>query len=130
MEMEIASGRAEVSQKAAELARLAAEKLHGFCLEYPGAACLMLRKAREWTARSIVAFYAQTVVGNDPRVKFSNGTFRYDNGSVVYSGGMLDERQREAVRSIGGAGGLELSGEGHSASSVLASSVLMASTWA
>lgn len=89
--------------------RLAAEKIHGFCLKYPGATWLMLRKAREWTARSIVAFYKQTVVGDNPHVTFnkSEGAFYYDNGSVVYSGGMLNDDQREAVRSIGGAGGLD-----------------------
>ncbi len=69
----------------------------------------MMRKAREWTNKSIVPFFAQTVVGRDPRVKHnkSEGAFYYDNGSVVYSGGMLDDKQRESVRSIGGAGGLD-----------------------
>ena len=89
--------------------RLAAEKIHGYCLKYPGATWLMLRKAREWTGRSIVPFYNQTVVGRDPRVRFnkSEGAFYYDNGSVVYSGGMKDESQQEAIRSIGGEGGLD-----------------------
>lgn len=89
--------------------RLAAEKIHGYCLKYPGSTWLIMRKAREWTGRSIVAFYNQTIVGNDPRVKFnkSEGSFKYQNGSMVYSGGMLDDRQRESVRSIGGDGGLD-----------------------
>lgn len=89
--------------------RLAAEKVHGYCLKYPGATWLILRKAREWTGKSIVPFYAQSVVGGDSRVKYnkSEGVFYYDNGSVVYSGGMLDESQRESVRSIGGEGGLD-----------------------
>jgi PBSX family phage terminase large subunit len=89
--------------------RLAAEKVHGYCQRYPGSTWLILRKAREWTGRSIVPFYAQTVVGNDPNVRFnkSEGAFYYKNGSTVYSGGMLDLRQRESVRSIGGAGGLD-----------------------
>lgn len=89
--------------------RLAAEKIHGYCLKYPGSAWLMLRKAREWTGRSVVAFYKQSVVGNDPHVRFnkSEGTFYYDNGSIVYAGGMMDDKQREAVRSIGGEGGLD-----------------------
>lgn len=69
-----------------------------------------MRKAREWNSRSILPFYAVSVVGNDARVKYnkSEGTFYYHNGSVVYSGGMLDDKQREAVRSIGGAGGLDI----------------------
>jgi PBSX family phage terminase large subunit len=89
--------------------RLAAEKIHGYCLKYPGSTWLMLRKAREWTRRSIVPFYDQTIVGHDSRVIFnkSEGAFHYANGSTVYSGGMLDDKQRESVRSIGGAGGLD-----------------------
>lgn len=90
--------------------RLATEKIHGFCLKYPGATALMMRKAREWCSKSIIPFYRQTVVTNDQRVKFnkSEGTFYYDNGSVVYTGGMMGDEQREAVRSIGGAGGLDI----------------------
>lgn len=90
--------------------RLAAEKVHGFCLRYPGAVCLIARKAREWNSKSILPFFAQTVVGKDPAVTFhkSEGTFYYRNGSMVYSGGMMDDSQREAIRSIGGAGGLDL----------------------
>lgn len=69
----------------------------------------MLRKAREWAGRSVVPFYNQTVVGNDPRVRYnkSEGAFYYANGSMVYSGGMMDDKQRESVRSIGGDGGLD-----------------------
>jgi PBSX family phage terminase large subunit len=89
--------------------RLAAEKIHGYCQKYPGSTWLIMRKAREWAGRSIVPFYAQTVVGNDPNVRYnrSEGAFYYKNGSTVYSGGMLDDKQRESVRSIGGAGGLD-----------------------
>jgi len=89
--------------------RLAAEKIHGYCLAYPGATWLMLRKAREWCRHSLIPFYQQSVVGNDPRVTLnrSEGVFHYANGSAVYTGGMLGDQQREAVRSIGGAGGLD-----------------------
>lgn len=89
--------------------RLAAEKVHGFCKHYPGSTWLILRKAREWTSKSIIPFYKESVVGKDPEVNFlkSEGAFEYSNGSVVYSGGMKDDDQREAIRSIGGAGGLD-----------------------
>ena len=89
--------------------RVAAEKVHQFCLSYPGATWLILRKAREWCYRSILPFYFQTVVSGDPRVRWvkSEGAFYYDNGSIVYAGGMKDEMQRESIRSIGGAGGLD-----------------------
>lgn len=90
--------------------RCAAEKVHAYCLKYPGAAGLIMRKAREWNSRSILPFYNETVIGSDKRVAFnkSEGTFYYSNGSRVYSGGMMGNEQREAVRSIGGAGGLDI----------------------
>ena len=89
--------------------RLAAEKIHGACLKYPGAVWLMMRKAREWNSKSIIPFYLQSVVGRDSRVKFykSDSMFAYANGSIVYTGGMMNDEQREAVRSIGGDGGLD-----------------------
>jgi phage terminase large subunit len=87
--------------------RLAAEKVNGYCEKYPGSAWLIMRKAREWAGKSIVPFLRDSVIG--PNVKFSKaeGTFTYPNGSTIYSGGMLDDKQRESVRSIGGAGGLD-----------------------
>lgn len=89
--------------------RVAAEKVNAYCWMYPGATWLILRKAREWTGHSIVPFMWKSVMGNDPRIKFnqSDGAFFYPNGSVIYSGGMMDDKQREAVRSIGGDGGLD-----------------------
>lgn len=89
--------------------RLAGEKVHASCLKYPGANWLIMRKAREWNSKSIVPFMLESVIGHDPRVKLlkSDGAFEYDNGSVIYSGGMKDDSQREAIRSIGGSGGLD-----------------------
>jgi len=89
--------------------RVAAEKVHAYCRTYPKATWLILRKAREWCSRSIVPFFAQTMMAGDPCVTYSKsmGAFFYANGSVIYSGGMLDEKQRESIRSIGGAGGLD-----------------------
>jgi len=89
--------------------RLAAEKVHRFCLDYPHSTWLILRKAREWCSRSIIPFFNQTIVNGDPRVTYSKskGAFFYSNGSVVYSGGMMDAKQRESIRSIGGSGGLD-----------------------
>lgn len=89
--------------------RVAAEKIHGYCLKYPKSTWLMMRKAREWNTKSILPFYNQTVVGGDSRVRYlkADGIFEYANGSIVYTGGMKDDMQREAVRSIGGAGGID-----------------------
>src|SRR5574343_10293 len=89
--------------------RLAAERVHGACLTYPGCVWLMMRKAREWNSKSIIPFFWQSVVGGDKRVKFYNieSMFAYANGSIVYTGGMMNDDQREAVRSIGGEGGID-----------------------
>lgn len=89
--------------------RLAAEKVNAYCWKYPGSTWLMMRKAREWAGKSIVPFMWQTIMGRDSRIKYnkSEGVFYYPNGSVIYSGGMMDDKQRESVRSIGGDGGLD-----------------------
>lgn len=89
--------------------RLAAEKVHAYCSHYKNSTWLILRKAKEWTGKSIVPFMWQTVMGRDPRIRYNitEGAFYYPNGSTVYSGGMLDDKQRESVRSIGGDGGLD-----------------------
>lgn len=89
--------------------KLAAEKINAYCEKYPNSTWLILRKAREWTGKSIVPFMWQSVIGRNPKVKFnvSDGVFYYPNNSVIYSGGMMDDKQRESVRSIGGDGGLD-----------------------
>ena len=89
--------------------RCAAEKVHAYCLHYPGSTWLMCRKAREWNGHSIIPFMWRTVMGEDPRIQFnkSEGTFYYQNRSVIYTAGMIDDRQRQAARSIGGDGGLD-----------------------
>lgn len=89
--------------------RCAAEKINAYCWTYPNSTWLIMRKAREWAGKSIVPFMWQTVIGRDKRVKYnkSEGVFYYPNGSVIYSGGMMDDKQRESVRSIGGDGGLD-----------------------
>jgi PBSX family phage terminase large subunit len=88
--------------------RTAAEKINAYCWKYPNTTALILRKAKEWTSRSVVAFMWQAVMGRDSRIRFANNTFYYPNGSVIYSGGMLDDKQRESARSIGGEGGLDI----------------------
>lgn len=91
--------------------RLAAEKVHAFCLKYPGVTALMLRKNREATTNSIVAYMKATVIGvNNPAVHHAIGhsRFEYANGSTLIYAGMRDNEQRDNVRSIGGSGGVEL----------------------
>lgn len=90
--------------------RLAAEKLHGYCLKYPGATAVMLRKTAESCTNSIVAFTKNVVIGNDPRVRvhLSARRFEYDNGSVLVWGGMKDATQREQIRSLGQDAGIDI----------------------
>lgn len=91
--------------------RLAAEKIHAICQKYPGVTVLMLRKTRESTTNSIVAFMKQTVIGAQlgKTVEHIVGEsmFRYSNGSMLIYGGMKNDEQRERIRSIGGTGGVD-----------------------
>ncbi len=90
--------------------RLAAEKMHAYLLKYPGATGLILRKAREYAGKSVVPFIRRAVMGNDPNVLFlkSELAFEYANGSTLYIGGMKNDDQREALRSIGPDGALDI----------------------
>lgn len=90
--------------------RLAAEKLHGFCLRYPGSTALLLRKSRAVISNSTLLFLKSEVMGDDNRVhhKISEFRFEYENGSVLVYGGMKDAEQRERIRSIGLKGGVDI----------------------
>lgn len=85
--------------------RAAAEKMHGFMLRYPGAVGIALRKAREFATKSCV-FALQIAIGIDPNVRWSPSDlmFHYANGSRIFIGGMQDEKQKQALRSINGDG--------------------------
>lgn len=90
--------------------RLAAEKLHAFCLKYPFSTALLLRKSRAVIGNSTLLFLNSEVIGSDPRVthKVSEFRFEYTNGSVLVYGGMKDADQRERIRSIGLKGGVDI----------------------
>lgn len=90
--------------------RFAAEKIHAFCLKYPGAQGLMMRKTRQSMTNSTIIFFENRIVGGDPRVehKQAKSRFEYSNGSILTYGGMADERQREAIRSVGLDGGVDI----------------------
>ncbi len=90
--------------------RIAGEKINAYLWKYAGATGLIVRKAREFVTKSAVPFMWQTVMGHDPRIihNSSASMFKYPNGSVLYYGGMLDDKQRESIRSIGGTGGVDI----------------------
>lgn len=90
--------------------RLAAEKVHGYLMKYPGATGLVLRKTRQSMVNSTVLFLERSIIGRDPRVRYLKGDhrFEYSNGSILAYGGMADEEQREQIRSIGQTGGVDI----------------------
>jgi phage terminase large subunit len=89
---------------------LAAQKIHGFCKRYKNSTGLMVRKTRESMTSSTVLFMERHVIGSDPEVNHfpSKHRFEYTNGSVLLYGGMKNEEQREQIRSIGLAGGVDI----------------------
>lgn len=91
--------------------RVAAEIIHALCQHYAGITVLMLRKTRESTTNSIVAFMKQTVMGaqlgKTVHHVVGESMFKYNNGSMLIYGGMKNDEQRERIRSIGGAGGVD-----------------------
>lgn len=90
--------------------RVAAEKIHAFCLRYPGATGLMLRKTRQSMTNSTTLFVERQVIGKDKRVTHfpSKHRFEYWNGSILAYGGMADDEQREQVRGIGQDSGVDI----------------------
>lgn len=89
--------------------RVAYEKLHALCLYYPGVSIGAFRKKRTDIERSVVISLEKRVIGPDPRVNHrkSDFMFEYDNGSVIFYGGMKDDKAREAIRSMGIDGALD-----------------------
>lgn len=59
---------------------------------------------------STVLFMERTIIGNDPRVRHVRDAhrFEYANGSILVYGGMKDEEQREQIRGIGIAAGVDI----------------------
>jgi len=88
---------------------VAAEQMHALALKYPNATIIIGRKARETMTNSTIPFFVQGVVGPDPRVRFLKSEFRCDyyNGSQVIFFGMNDDKQREALRSVGSKGAVD-----------------------
>lgn len=90
--------------------RVAAEKLHGYCLKYSGAFALVVRKTRASLTKGSILFLKRTVIGRDPTVTHweSKDYFEYRNGSILAYLGLENEDQRERLKSIGPAGGVDI----------------------
>lgn len=83
--------------------RLATEKVHGYCLRYPGVTALILRKVRVTLANSVLLLLEKEVIGNTGVARHipSKSRLEYVNGSMIAYAGLEDAAQRERVRSIG-----------------------------
>lgn len=91
--------------------RLAAEKIHGYCLKYPGSTALVARKVKTSMASGTILFYRRRVIGNDPCVRWVDSPknrFEYKNGSILQFIGLLDENARENLKSIGQDGAVDI----------------------
>jgi phage terminase large subunit len=85
------------------------EKYHALMKHYPNSTGLILRKNREAMTNSTILFLEREVMQGDSFVRHRPGLhrFEYTNGSVLAYGGMKDESQRGAIRSIGQKGGVD-----------------------
>jgi phage terminase large subunit len=81
--------------------RVAAEKLHGYCLKYPGSVAVALRKTKQSIENTLLRNLKEDVIGKDPRVALirNRNRFEYSNGSILSYAGMNDEDAREHLRS-------------------------------
>lgn len=89
---------------------VAAHKLHFMAKRYPKSNILMVRKSKSSMVNSTILFYETYVIEGDPTVRHlpSKSRFRYDNGSTVFYGGLMDAKQREQLRSIGADGSIDM----------------------
>lgn len=89
---------------------IAATKIDAFLRKYLNATGLMVRKTRESMTNSTLLMYDRKIVGDDPHVRLigNKKRFEYANGSILAYGGMKDHSQREAIRSIGQDGSLDI----------------------
>lgn len=90
--------------------KCAAEKIHAYLLKYNGATGIVGRKDKTAAGKSVVPFLLSNVMGNTDWGRFykSDGLFRYSNGSELWVVGMSGEDQREALKSIGKDGQVDI----------------------
>jgi hypothetical protein len=91
------------------------EKINGFCLKYPGAFCLIIRKTRSSITNGAALFYESEIAvdrkedpHNGVRHIESKSRFEYANGSVVAYMGLQHHEDREKLKSIGKKGGVDM----------------------
>ena len=88
---------------------LAAQKVDAFMRKYPNAMGLMVRKTRESMTNSTLLFFDRQIANDNAVVlKKNEKRFEYPNGSILAYGGMKDDAQRDAIRSIGQDGAVDI----------------------
>ncbi|KPV52208.1 hypothetical protein SE17_16865 [Kouleothrix aurantiaca] len=91
--------------------RLAAEKVHAYCLKYGNATALVARKIQLSMSGGTILFFRRKIIGADPRVRWIDSPkfrFEYDNGSILQFIGLSDENARENLKSIGQDGAVDI----------------------
>lgn len=79
-------------------------KLNALCMRFPGSLGLIVRKARQHLRNSSIPMM-ESIIGGRVVHEPSKFRFQYPNGSRIVYGGMFDQKQREALRSIVGESG-------------------------
>ncbi len=89
--------------------KIAGEKLHAFMMKYPGATGIVGRKDKTAAGKSVVPFLRSNVQGNSDWGRYySHGLFKYKNGSELWVVGLKGDDQREALKSIGKDGNVDI----------------------
>ncbi len=94
--------------------RLAGEKIHALAMAFPGSSFLLARKTYSTLQTTMLLPFEQDVIGvdmhgKDPMVRRirNDSCYYYRNGSVIFYGGMANEKERQKIRGIGKHGGLD-----------------------
>lgn len=91
--------------------KIAAEKVHAFCLKYPGVQAIIARKVKASLTNGTVLFLEKEIIGEgNPLVTHKPGKSRFDyaNGSILTYIGIKDKNDRRKLRSIGLKGGADI----------------------
>ena len=84
-----------------------AEKIHALMQRYPNSTGLVVRKFFSSLRNSVIPLLDETVIGPSAIHAIANHRFEYGNGSVLCYAGVSDEKQREALKSIGRGDGVD-----------------------
>jgi len=94
--------------------RLTGEKFHAMAMAFPGSSFLFARKTYSTLQGTMLLPFEQDVIGedllgNDPMVRRirNDSCYYYKNGSMIFYGGMGNEKERQKIRGIGKHGGLD-----------------------